>query len=92
MGLRWALASGGVIREESGGVEEGEEDAAEGSLAAGGVVPLPEGVDAAAGAAGAEGDGGDAKREREISVGGADADLGAEAQVTIDGVEGVEEG
>ena len=33
-----------------GGVEEGEEDAAEGGFASGGVVPFLKGVDAAAGA------------------------------------------
>ena len=75
-----------------GGVEEGEEDATEGGLAAGGVVPLGDGVDAAAGAPGAKGDGGDAEREGEVGVGGADADLGAEAEVAIDGVKGVEQG
>ena len=42
------------------GVEEGEEDAAEGGFAAGGVVPLLQGVDAAALASSPDGDGGDA--------------------------------
>ncbi len=75
-----------------GGVEEGEEDAAEGGFAAGGVVPLAEGVDAAADAAGAHGDGGNAEREGEVGVGGADAGFGAEAEMAVDGAEGFEEG
>ncbi len=52
-----------------GGVEQGEQDAAEGGFTAGGVVPLGEGVDAAAGAAGGECDGGDAKGEGQVGVG-----------------------
>jgi len=51
------------------GVEQGEENAAEGGLAAGGVVPLLQGVDAAACTARAEGDGGDVEGHWEIGVG-----------------------
>ena len=40
------------------GVEQGEEDAAKSGLAAGGVVPLLEGMDASSRAAGADGNGG----------------------------------
>ena len=74
------------------GVEEGEEDAAEGGFAAGGVVPLLEGVDAAACASGADGDGGDSEGEGDVGVGGAEAGFGAEGEVAVDGAEGVEEG
>ena len=74
------------------GVEEGEEDAAEGGFAAGGVVPLLQGVDAAALASGADGDGRDAARERNVGVGGAEAGFGAEGEVAVDGAEGVEDG
>ena len=73
------------------GVEEGEEDAAEGGFATGGVVPLLQRVDAAALASGANGDGGDAARERNVGVGGTEARFGAEGEVTIDGAESVEE-
>ena len=74
------------------GVEESQEDAAEGGLAAGGVVPLLEGVNAAANAAAAEGDGGNAAGERDIGVGGAETKFGAEGEMTVYGAEGVEEG
>ncbi len=70
-----------------GGVEEREQDAAQGGFSSGGVVPLGLGVDASSGASGGQGDGGNAKREREVGVGGADAGLGADAQVAIDGEE-----
>ena len=73
------------------GVEEGEEDAAEGSFAAGRVVPLLQGVDAAADSAAADGDGRDAAREWDVGVGGTEAGFGAEGEVPIDGAEGVEE-
>ena len=73
-----------------GGVEEGEEDAAEGDFAAGWVVPLLEGVDAAAEAAAANGYGGDSAGERDVGVGGAEAEFGAEGEVAVDGAEGVE--
>ncbi len=86
------VCCGSLFQDWLGGVEEGEEDAAEGGFAAGGVVPLGEGVDAAAGAAGSEGEGGDAEGERDVGVGGADAGFGAEAEVAVDGAEGVEEG
>jgi hypothetical protein len=54
---------------EVGGVEEREENAAEGRVAASGVVPLLQGVDAAAETSGADGDCGDAEGERDIGVG-----------------------
>ena len=60
------------------GIEESEEDAAQGGFAAGGVVPLLEGVDAAAEASAANGDGGDSAGERDVGVGGAEAEFGAE--------------
>ena len=82
----------GLLVEEVGGVEDGEEEAAEGELAAGGVVPLGEGVDAAAGAAAAEGYGGNTEREGDVGVGGANAGLGAEAEMAVDGADGLEEG
>ncbi len=52
-----------------GDVEEGQEDAAEGGLASGGVVPLLQGVDAAAYAAAADGDGGKAAGDGDVRVG-----------------------
>src|ERR1700693_5689479 len=73
------------------GVEQGEEDAAEGGLAAGGVVPLLEGVNAAAGASGSDGHGGGVGGEGEGGVGGADAGFGAEVEVAVDGAEAVEQ-
>ena len=72
------------------GVEESEEDAAQGGFAAGGVVPLLEGVDAAAEAAAADGYGGNSAGERDVGVGGAEAGFGAEGEVAVDGAEGVE--
>ena len=89
--VRVGQSSGG-FGGEVGGVQEGEEDAAEGGFAAGGVVPLLQGVDAAAMASGADGDGGDAERERDVGVGGAEAGFGAEGEVAVDGAEGGEEG
>ena len=89
---RWRAARVLGLGEEVCGVEEGEEEAAEGGFAAGGVEPLVEGVDAAAGAAGGESDGGEVEREREVGVGGADAEFGAEAEVAVDGGDGAEEG
>jgi len=73
-------------------VEEGEEGAAEGGLAAGGVVPLLEGVDASSYASGADGESGDADGEGDVGVGGADAGFGAEGEVAVYGAEGVEQG
>ena len=72
-------------------VEQGEEDAAEGGFAAGGVVPLLEGVDAAALATAADGDGRNAAGERDVCVGRAEAWFGAQGEVTVDGAEGLEE-
>ena len=74
-----------------GGVEQGEQDAAQGGVAAGGVVPLLQGVDAAAEAARADGDGGDAERERNIGVGRADARFGAQVEMAVDGAKGGEQ-
>ena len=74
-----------------GGVEEGEQDAAQGGFAAGRIVPLGEGVDAVASAAGGQCRGGNVEGEREIGVGGAEAELGAEVEVPIDGAQGVKE-
>ena len=51
------------------GVEEGEEDAAKGSLAAGWVVPLLERVDTSSGAACADGDSWYVSGKRDVSVG-----------------------
>ena len=81
------LRLGGELK----GVQEGEEDAAEGGFAVGGVVPLLEGVDASADASGTDGDGGDVSGERDVGVGGAEAGFGAEGEVTVYGAEGVEE-
>src|SRR5437660_12703277 len=54
---------------EVGGVEEGEEDAAQGGLTTGGIVPLLEGGDASSGAVGAYGHRGYVSRKRDVSVG-----------------------
>ena len=83
---------GGGWGDEVGGVEEGQEDAAEGGFAAGRVVPLLEGVDASAGASGADGYGGNAAGEGDVGVGGAEAEFGAEVEVTVYGAEGLEDG
>src|SRR5271156_1824165 len=72
-------------------VEEGEESAAEGGFAAGGIVPLLEGVDAAALASGSDGDGGNSAGEGDVGVGGAEPGFGAEGEVAVDGAEGVDE-
>ncbi len=74
-----------------GGVQEGQEDSAEGGFSAGGVVPFLEGVDASSGASCSYGEGGDAYGQGDVGVGGADAGLGAEGQVAVYGAEGVEE-
>ena len=66
------------------GVEEGQEDAAEGGFAAGGVVPLLKGVDASAEASAADGDGWDSAGERDVGVGGAEAGFGAEGEMAVD--------
>ena len=72
------------------GVEESEEDAAEGGFSAGGVVPFLEGVNASAQASAADRDGGDSAGEGDVGVGGAEAGFGAEGEVAVDGAEGVE--
>jgi hypothetical protein len=72
--------------------EEEKKDAAKGSLTPGWVVPLFDGVDVAAYAPGADGDSGNAKGEGEIGVGGAEALLGGEREVAIDGAESGEDG
>ena len=74
-----------------GGVEEGEEDAAEGGFAAGGVVPLLQGVDAAAECHRRRWRWRECLGERDVGVGGAEAGFGAEGEVAVDGAEGVEE-
>jgi hypothetical protein len=83
---RWG-SGGGVVGVGGGldGVEEGEEDAAEGGFAVGGVVPLLKGVDAAACASAADGDGRYSAGERDVGVGGAEAGFGAEVEVAVDG-------
>ena len=58
------------------GVEQMQQDAAQREFAAGGVVPLVQRVDAARGAARADGQCGDAERERQVGVGRAYAGLG----------------
>ena len=82
----------GELRCNLRGCEEEKKDAAEGGLAAGWVVPLLDGMDVAADASGADGEGGNAEGERQIGVGGAEALLGGEGEVTIDGAEGGEQG
>ena len=74
------------------GVEEGEEDAAQGGLASGGIVPLLQGMDATSDAPGTDGDGWNAKGKRDVGVGGADALFSVEGEVAVDRAEGVEEG
>ena len=69
------------------GVEEQEEDAAERELAVGGVVPLFEGVDAAAASAGSDGECGDTEGEWEVGVSGTDARFGFQVEVAVDGAE-----
>jgi len=86
LGGRCVGVRGGLDR-----VEKGEEDAAEGGFAAGGVVPLLQGMDAAALASSSDGDGGDAAREGDVSVGGAEAGFGAEGEMAVYGAEGVED-
>ena len=73
------------------GVEESEEDAAQGGFAASGVVPLLKGVDASACAAAADGYGRNSAGERDVGVGGAEPGFGAEGEVAVDGAEGVKE-
>ena len=85
------LSSRELTSEGLGKVEDGEQDAAEGEFAAGGVVPLGEGVDAGTGASGGKRGGGDAEGEREIGVSGAEAEVGADAEVAVDGTESVKE-
>ena len=74
------------------GVEQGEEDAAECGLAAGWVVPLLEGVDASSGASGAYGYGWDLSGKRDVSVGRAQALLGADGEMAVGGAEGLKDG
>jgi len=76
---------------EVGGVEEGEEDAAKGGIAAGRVVPLLKRVNAAADASGTDGDSGDAEGERDVGVSRAETGFGALVEVAIDGTESSEE-
>ena len=67
---------------------EGEQEDARGpgSRSLGG-VPLVQGVSAAAIAAGADGKGGDAEGERDVGVGGAEAEIGAQAEMAVDGAQ-----
>ncbi len=85
---RSRLGLGGELK----GVQEGQEDAAEGGFAVGRVVPLLEGVDASAGASGTDGDGGDVSGERDVGVGGPETGFCAESEVAVDGADSVEEG
>ena len=75
-----------------GDVEEGEEDAAEGGLAAGRVVPLLEGVDASSGSTCSYSYCRDVFEKRDVGVGGTEACFGADGKVTIHGAEGMEDG
>ena len=63
-------------------------DALESLLASGGIEPLAEGVGSAAGASGAERDGLQAERERDVGVGGGALQLGVDAKMGIDGLDG----
>ena len=83
---RWSRF-GGQVAGGLTGIKEQEEGAAEGEVAAGGVVPLVQGVHTASGAAGAYGEGGDSEGEWEIGVGGADAGGCGEAEVAVYGAE-----
>src|SRR5215472_2104945 len=74
------------------GGEEEKEDAAQSGLASGRVVPLLDGMDVASDATGADGERGDAEREGEIGVGGAEALFGGEVEVAVDGTEEGEKG
>jgi len=65
---KWDLVKG-LVGGELEGVQEGQEDAAEGGFAVGGVVPLLEGVDASPQAACSYGDGWDVAGERDVGVG-----------------------
>ena len=86
----WGLQSAGG--DEVCGVEEEEQGAAEGEVAVCGVVPLFEGVHAAAASTRADGEGGDVEGEGEIGVGRADAGFGGEIEVAVDCAEAEGEG
>ena len=49
-------------------------------------------MDASSRASGTYGDGGYVSGKRDVGVGGAQARLGADGEVTVDGAEGVEKG
>jgi len=70
--------------------EKEKKDAAQGSFAAGWVVPLLDGVDVASDASRADGEGGNAEGERQIGVGGTEALLGGEREVAVYSAEGGE--
>src|SRR5574341_879393 len=55
---------------QAGGAEENEKGAVETDFAAGGIVPLVEGMSAPTATSGANGDGGDAEGERNVGIGG----------------------
>ncbi len=56
------------------------------------VVPLLQGMDAAARAAGSDGDGRDVEGKGDVGIGGGEARFGAEGEVAVYGAKGVEQG
>ncbi len=76
---------------KAGERHRGKQEALEAELAIGGVVPFAEGVRSAAGAARSDGHRGNAKRERNIRVGGAALQARAIAQEAINIANGLEQ-
>src|ERR1700733_10085422 len=68
-----------------------QEQAAQAQFASARVVPLALRVDAASLAARADADGGHAEREGNVSVGGGDAQFGADGQMAIRGAQQIEQ-
>jgi hypothetical protein len=89
--LRWQLGRFAVGCGGLGGVEEGEEDAAEGSFAAGGIVPLLEGVDAATYSTCSYSYCRYSSGERYVGIGRTEARFGAKGEMTVYGSEGVKD-
>src|SRR5262245_7210827 len=67
---RTPMSSFGFFSGDAGNAEESEENTLEAELTAGWVVPLLEGMRATAISASSDGDGVDARRKRDIGVGG----------------------
>src|SRR5277367_1621926 len=80
-----------ILLLQTGEQNGGEEEALQSQFPAGGVVPFVESVRAAGFAAAADGNGGDAERERNVGVGGAAFKARTGAEKAIDATDRIEQ-